>query len=91
MNTTFKIQQIWQYLGIQDDETLIIRHYNDSDQKDKFLIVESTPAGLNVTTTDSMPEFGDGKSFQMIQQRDSSGRFIIPSVAQLIQDKVSDY
>ncbi|MBD5323924.1 MAG: hypothetical protein HDS02_03700 [Bacteroides sp.] len=91
MNTIFKIQQIWQYLGVQDDEILIIRHYNDSDKKDEFLIVESTPDGLNVTTTNSMPELGIGKSFQMIQQRDSSGRFIIPSVAQLIQDKVSDY
>ena len=91
MNTTFKIQQIWQYLGVQDDEILIIRHYNDLYIKDEFLIVESTPNGLNITTTDSMPEFGIGQSFQMIQQRDSSGRFIIPSVAQLIQDKVSDY
>lgn len=39
MNTTFKIQQIWQYLGVQDDEILIIRHYNKSDDKDEFLVV----------------------------------------------------
>ena len=91
MNTTFKIQRIWQYLGVQDDEILIIRHYNDSDKKDEFLIVESTPNGLIITTSNSMPELGISKSFQMIQQRDSSGRFIIPSVAQLIQDKVNDY
>ena len=91
MNTIFKIQQLWQYLRVQDDEILIIRHYNISNKKDEFIVVESTPNGLNITTTDSMPEFEVGKSFQMIQQRDSTGKFIIPSITQLIQDKVSDY
>lgn len=42
MNATFQIQQLWQYLGVQDDEILIIRHYNQSDDKDEFLIVEAT-------------------------------------------------
>ena len=91
MNTTFKIQQIWQYLGVQDDETLIIRHYNKSDDKDEFLVVESTQEGLKVTAVSTLPQLRTDQPFQMIQQRDSSGKFIIPSVTQLINDKVSDY
>ena len=55
MNTTFKIQQIWQYLGVQDDEILIIRHYNKSDDKDEFLIAEVTQDGLKITTAPTMP------------------------------------
>lgn len=91
MNTTFKIQQIWQYLGVQDDEILIIRHYNTSDKKDEFLVVEATQNGLKVTAVSTMPELRADQPFQIIQQRDSSGKFIIPSVTQLINDKVSDY
>ena len=91
MNTTLKIQQIWQYLGIQDDEILIIRHYNTSEEKDEFLIVEAARDGLKITAAQSLPELRADKPFQIIQQRDSSGRFIVPSVTQLIQDKVSDY
>ena len=56
MNATFQIQQLWQYLGVQDDEILIIRHYNQSDDKDEFLIVEATQNGLTITTTDTLPE-----------------------------------
>ncbi len=91
MNTTFKIQQIWQYLGVQDDEILIIRHYNKSDDKDEFLIAEVTQDGLKITTAPTMPELRADRPFQIIQQHDSSGKFIIPSVTQLINDKVSDY
>lgn len=91
MNTTFKIQQIWQYLGIQDNEILIIRHYNESEEKDEFLVVETTQDGLKVTAVSTLPELRADTPFQIIQQRDSSGKFIIPSVTQLINDKVSDY
>lgn len=91
MNTTFKIRQIWQYLGVQDDEILIIRHYNKSDDKDEFLVVEHAQEGLKVTAVSSLPQLRADQPFQMIQQRDSSGKFIIPSVTQLINDKVSDY
>ena len=91
MNTTYKIQQRWQYLGVQDDEILIIRHYNQSDDKDEFLIVEATQNGLTITTTDTLPKLRADMKFQIVQQRDSSGKFIIPSVTQLINDKVSDY
>lgn len=91
MNTTFKIQQIWQYLRVQDDEILIIRHYNKSDEKDEFLVVEATQDGLRTTAVSCLPELRQDKPFHIIQQRDSSGKFIIPSVTQLINDKVSDY
>ena len=91
MNATFQIQQLWQYLGVQDDEILIIRHYNKSDDKDEFLVVEHAQEGLKVTAVSSLPQLRADQPFQMIQQRDSSGKFIIPSVTQLINDKVSDY
>ncbi len=91
MSTTFKIQQIWQYLGVQDDESLIIRHYNKSNKNDEFLIAEATRDGLKITSVSALPELRADRPFQLIQQRDSSGKFIIPSVNQLIKDKVSDY
>ena len=91
MNTTFKIRQIWQYLGVQDDEILIIRHYNKSDDKDEFLVVEHAQEGLKVTAVSSLPQLRADQPIQMIQQRDSSGKSLIPSVTQLINDKVSDY
>lgn len=91
MNTTFQIQQLWQYLGVQDDKILIIRHYNQSDDNDEFLIVEATQNGLKITPACILPELRADMRFQIIQQRDSSGKFIIPSVNQLISDRVSDY
>lgn len=63
MNTTFKIQQIWQYLGVQDDEILIIRHYNKSDDKDEFLVVESTQEGLKVTAVSTLPQLRADQPF----------------------------
>lgn len=91
MNATFKIQQLWQYLGIQDDEILIVRTYNPSTNKDEYLIAESAIDGLKIVTATEVPKLQANKPFQMVQQRDSSGKFAIPSVTQLINDKVSDY
>ena len=89
MNT--KIQQIWQYLGVQDDEILIVRSFNKKERKDEFLIAEATQDGLKITVSSNMPEPRLNRPFKMIQQRDSSGKYIIPSVEQLIRDKISDY
>ena len=91
MNTTFKIQKLWQYLGIQDDEILIVRRYHSSKGNDEFLIVESNHGELKISTTPNMPELRVDRPFHLIQQLDSAGKYIIPSVNQLIQDEVSDY
>lgn len=37
MDATFKIQQLWQYLKIQDDEVLIVQFYNHANGYDEFL------------------------------------------------------
>lgn len=89
MNT--KIKQIWQYLEVQDDEILIVRSYNKKERKDEFLIAEATQDGLKITVSSNMPEPRLNRPFKMIQQRDSSGKYVIPSVEQLIRDKISDY
>ncbi len=91
MNANLQIQKLWQYLGIQDNEVLIVRHNNPSDGKDEYLIVEAVSDGLKITTTDTLPTISPDIRCQIIQQRDSSGKFIIPSVDQLINDKINDY
>lgn len=91
MNTTLKIKQLWEYLDIQDDEILIVRSYNQETKEDEYLIVEKSQDGLKITTTVNLPEFKVARPFKMIQQRDSEGRYIIPSVEQMRQDKLSDY
>lgn len=91
MNTTLKIQRLWEYLGIQDDEILIVRSYNQETKEDDYLIVEKSLDGLKITTEAKMPELKADRPFQLIQQLDSDGHHIIPSVDQMIQDKLSDY
>lgn len=78
MNTTFKIQKLWQYLGIQDDEILIVRRHNCSMGKDEFLIVESNHGELKISTTPNLPELRAGHPFHLIQQLDSAGKYTIP-------------
>lgn len=89
MNT--KIKQLWQYLGIQDDEILIVRSYNREKGIDEFVIAEASHNGLEITTSITFPELGENKPFQMIQQRGQDGKFIIPSVQQMLDDQISDY
>ena len=91
MNTTLKIQRLWEYLDIQDDELLIVRSYSHETKDDEFIIVEKGSDGLKITTEVNMPALTTGRPFQMIQQRDSKGHYVIPSVEQMIQDKLSDY
>lgn len=91
MNMTFKIHQLWKYLRVQDDEILIVRSYNKRARKDEYVIAEATSDGLKISIMSEIPELRSDRPFQMIQQRDSSGHHIIPSVTQLIKDKVSDY
>ena len=91
MNTAAKIHQLWRYLKIQDNEILIVRAYNQSKETDEFFVTETTDNGLQTTTTANMPELRVDRPFRLIQQRDSSGKYIIPSVKQLIRDELIDY
>ena len=91
MNEVFNIQRLCQYLRIRDDEVLIIRHYNKSKDKDEFLLVKYSSEGLEIKTVSVLPSFNVDQPFRIIQQRDSSGKFVIPSVDQLIKDSQDDY
>lgn len=91
MNTTLKIQRLWEYLGIQDDEILIVRSYNKETKREEYLIVKKSLDGLKITTEVDLPELKADQPFQLIQQLDSEGHYVIPSVDQMIQDKLCDY
>lgn len=91
MNTKQRIYQLWRYLEVRDDETLIVRSYNQKEDKDEYIIAESAPDHLEIRITSEFPDLRALQPFQMIQQRDSSGRFVIPSIAELTQDRVNDY
>lgn len=91
MNTILRIQQIWQYLEVQDNEILIIRFYNHFHRKDEYLLVKSTNNGLTILLSETISDVICANPFRMIQQRNKAGQFIIPSVNQLIKDMVDDY
>ncbi len=91
MNKTIKIRQIWQYLEVQDDEVLIIPFYNESVKKNEFLIAEQKFNKFKVTVARDLPLLNNGRSFRIVQQRDSKGSFVIPSVKELLEEKFSDY
>lgn len=91
MDAKSKIKQLWRYLKIQDDETLIVRSYNHAKKSDEFFIAKMTGNGLSIIPEDSFPEFQPDKPFIFIQQLNSSGKHVIPSVRELIQDRLNDY
>ena len=91
MDTKSKIKQLWQYLKVQDDEVLIIQSYNCTQKFDEFLVAKMIGNELDITTENKLPEFQADKPFRFIQQFDSSGRHVIPSVKQLKQDEQIDY
>lgn len=91
MKTTLKIQQLWRYLKIQDDEILIVQSYNPTKCSDEFIITEMVGGVLETHITDSFQSFDTTKPFRLIQQLDSSGKHTIPSVKQLEYDEFADY
>ncbi|WP_455623130.1 hypothetical protein [Parabacteroides sp.] len=91
MDATFKIQQLWQYLKIQDDEVLIVQFYNQTNGYDEFLVTENVNGKLKTHIIDSLQISNINKSFRLIQQLDSSGKHTIPDVDQIKRDERSDY
>lgn len=91
MNEKFKIQQLWQYLKVQDDEILIVRSYSYTKNSDEFIVAKMAGNELNITIENSLPKLQIDKPFRLIQQLDSSKKHVIPSVNQIIQDELVDY
>lgn len=91
MKTTLKIKELWDYLKVQDDEVLIVRLYNPDKDSDEFIVTEKSPCGLSLSIYDFLPCSQLNKPFRLVQQLDSDGRHIIPSVKQLRQDEIFDY
>lgn len=91
MKMKLKIQQLWSYLKIQDNERLIVRVFDNQAGKDMFVIAETGGTGLNIMTADNLSDAIANRPFQLIQQRDNCGKHIIPSVKRLIEDRKLDY
>lgn len=91
MNTKIKIQQLWDYLKVQDEELLIVRSFNATKNSDEYILARKTGNELEITTTDTMPEIKPNMAFQMIQQIGADGRHKIPSVEQIKRDEMLDY
>lgn len=91
MDATFKIQQLWQYLKIQDDEILIVQSYNQTNGYDEFIVTENVNGKLKTHIINSLQISNINKSFRLIQQLDSSGKHIIPNVDQIKRDERADY
>lgn len=91
MDATFKIQQLWQYLKIQDDEVLIVQFYNHTNGYDEFLVTENVDGKLKTHVIDSLQISNINKSFRLIQQLDLSGKHKIPDVDQIKRDERADY
>lgn len=91
MNQKTKIQQLWRYLKVQDDEILIVQSYNHAKNSDEFIVAEMFGDKLIVNVENRMPDLSVDKPFRLIQQLDSSGRHMIPLVEQMKRDEQIDY
>lgn len=91
MNVKTKINQLWSYLKVQDDELLIVRSFNATKNSDEYIVAEMKEGEITITTSDKMPDLNQGIPFQLIQQRGENGKHKIPSVEQLKMDELLDY
>lgn len=91
MNQKIKIQQLWRYLKVQDDETLIVETYNHAKGADEYIVAKMAGNGLSVDVQDCMPELSADRPFRLVRQLDSSGKHTMPSVEQMKRDEQIDY
>lgn len=91
MNVQTKIQQLWDYLQVRDDELLIIRSFNATKNANEYIIAKLLKHKIKITRSDIMPDLELNQSFQLIQQIGQDGKYKIPSVEQLKQDELLDY
>lgn len=91
MDSKVKIQQLWRYLKVQDDEILIVKSFNHAKGVDEFIVAQMTKDGLNINVENCMPEELANKPFRLVQQLDSSRKHTIPLVEQMMLDEQIDY
>lgn len=91
MDIKDNIVRLWRYLNIQDDTTLIVKAYLPERGKDVAIVATGTQGELNIEVSDTFPALDENMDFHIIEQRDSDGRYVIPSVERMIQDKNTDY
>lgn len=91
MNKTENIRQLWEYLKLKADETLIIPIYNKEIQKDNYLIAKMLNGAIHVETADEMPELSLLNSFHLVKHIGENGNHELPSVEQMERDKDMDY
>lgn len=91
MDTKTKIHKLWDYLKVQDDELLIVRSFNVTENSNEYIVAEKHGTELEITTTSTMPKIQPGMSFHMIQQLGSDGKHKIPTVEQIKNDELLDY
>lgn len=91
MKSNTKIQELWRYLKIRDDETLVIPSHSRDEKTDKYHVARMRGGVLEVTVEEGMPEPASIMPFRIVKQIDKSGKLVIPSVKQLIDDRKKDY
>lgn len=91
MNTNLKIQQLWRYLRIRDNEVLIVQVYNPQKGVDEYLVTEKHGNELTTACMDEFLEYVKDKPFRLIQQLDEECHHEIPSVTQMEHDRLIDY
>ena len=91
MNIGLKIKELWYYLKIQDDEVLIVKVYNKTKDCDEYIVAEKANGSIETRQTDCIDDIIVDRPFRIIKQRNSSGKFEIPSVKQMEHDKLIDY
>lgn len=91
MKCNNEIHKLWKYLRIQDNEVLIIRFSKPSDGTDEYIVVKKEGNGLDISTSDTWPEAEIGDMWHKISQKDSNGRYVIPSVDDMIAEEEADY
>lgn len=91
-NEKNKIKQLWHYLQLNCDETLIIENFNHEAGENEFIVVKTgNDDELDISVLSELPELTPKDQFQFIKQLSSGGKFTILSVEQIENDKLADY
>lgn len=86
-----KLQNLWRYLKMRDDETLIVASHNHQTNTAEYLIADLVGGELRITSSTSIPTPTANKPMQIITRRGSDGKYEIPIVEQLERERRLDY
>lgn len=87
-----KIEELWRYLKIQDDEAMIIFRHNHAKGSDECAVVESEGGHLCMCVHENVEHaIKSLNKFRIVQYRDVYGKYATPSVLDLVKDELEDY